>query len=87
MQVAAQFKKGYLAFGDLKNSLGSPVYNPALNTLDPLSMLPFGAAWQPEPEVFWESASLRQLRSEATAESINARNPEFREQCNQTFRR
>lgn len=47
MQVAAAFKNGYLAFGDLKNSLASPaVYNPTLGKLDPLSMLPVGQPWE-----------------------------------------
>ena len=45
-QIAAAFAKGYFAFTDLKNSKAAPaVYNPALGTLDPLSMLPFGAPW------------------------------------------
>lgn len=53
MQVAAGFANGYLAFGDLKNSLGlSAVYNPALNKLDPLSMLPFGQPWQANRKYF-----------------------------------
>lgn len=46
MQVAAAFKNGYLAFTDLKNSKASPaVYNPILNTLDPLSMKQVGQLW------------------------------------------
>lgn len=46
MQLAAAFTRGYLAFGDLKNSLGLPaVYTPSTGTLDPLSMLPVGQPW------------------------------------------
>lgn len=46
MQAASAFKKAFLAFGDLKNSLGSPaVYNLALDTLDPLSMKLEGQVW------------------------------------------
>jgi hypothetical protein len=47
MQVAAAYQNGYLAFGDLVNSLGAPaVYNLQTGLLDPLSMLPVGNPWQ-----------------------------------------
>ena len=46
LQAAAAYQKGYLAFGDLINSLASPaVYNLQTKVLDPLSMLPVGNPW------------------------------------------
>lgn len=53
MQAALAFKKFYLAFSDLQNSLSSPaVYNPLLNTLDPLSMKSVGQLWTPKTQYF-----------------------------------
>ena len=46
MQEASAYAKTFLAFGDLRNSLGAPaVYNPVLDQLDPLSMKPVGVTW------------------------------------------
>jgi hypothetical protein len=46
MQAATAYQKAYLAFGNLKNSLAAPaVFNPLLNTLDPLSMKLVGQLW------------------------------------------
>jgi hypothetical protein len=48
MQAAAAYQKGYLAFGDLKQSLASPaVLNLLTMNLDPLSTLPVGQSWAP----------------------------------------
>ena len=51
MQVAPAYAKGFYAFGNLKQSLALPVvHNPALGTLDPASMLPFGQPWAAKTE-------------------------------------
>lgn len=48
MQAAAAFKRGFLAFSDLKNSKGAgAVYDIASGQLYPLSMRPFGDPWAP----------------------------------------
>jgi len=48
MQAALAFANFYCAYTDLKQAKGFPaVYNPTLGTLDPLSMKPWGAPWQP----------------------------------------
>jgi hypothetical protein len=53
MQAALAFKKCYLAFTDLQNSLSSPaVYNPLLNALDPLSMKSVGQLWTKNTQYF-----------------------------------
>lgn len=52
MQIAAAYKKGYLALTDLLNSTGAPaVYDLATGILDPLSMKPYGFTWKPEVDV------------------------------------
>ncbi len=46
MQSALAYKKAFLVFGDLLNSLGAPaVLNLSTGVLDPLSGKPFGASW------------------------------------------
>ena len=46
MQVAAAYKKGYLAFTDLLNSQGAPaVYNLSTGNLDPFSSKQVGQTW------------------------------------------
>lgn len=48
MQAVSAFKRGFLAFTDLKNSKGAPaVYDIASGRLDPLSMRPVGEPWKP----------------------------------------
>lgn len=47
MQAAAAFKRGFLAFSDLKNSKGAgAVYDIASGRLDPLSLRPMGDPWK-----------------------------------------
>jgi hypothetical protein len=52
MQVASAYKKAYLAFSNLKNSLGlAAVYNISTGTMDPLSMKPVGFVWTKNTQV------------------------------------